>query len=196
MAVSKDKLGMLSDPAVYAEAGIERKWRVLRVFGNQCEVVAYHDARDVQKLLDYVCGPENWANEAMNINGKLYMSVSINVQDEGWISKTDVGTESNVEKVKGEASDALKRAAVMWGIFRNLYDLETVILPVRGKTPLTQNGKELKTPAQLSAYCNGLNTEMGKLMQIYIAFEKEFRADAKALAAMTEIKNFLGRVRE
>lgn len=194
--IAKEKLQMLSDPAVYAEAGIERKWRVLRVFGNQCEAVAYQDSRDVQKVLDYVCGPENWANEAMNINGKLYMSVSVNVEEVGWISKSDVGTESNIEKIKGEASDALKRAAVMWGVFRNLYDTETIILAVKGKTPCTHTGKELKTGAQLSAYCNGVNTSMGLLMRLYVAFEAEFKADAKALAAMTEIKNFLNRVKE
>jgi hypothetical protein len=196
MSIPKERLSLLSDPAIYAEAGIERKWRVLRVFGNQCEVVAYQDARDVQKVLDYVCGPENWANEAINLNGKLYMSVSINVTDEGWISKSDVGTESNVEKVKGEASDALKRAAVMWGVFRNLYDLETVILPAKGKTPVTAGGKELKTPAQLSAYCNGMNTGIGLLMRLYMSFEAEFKASKDAMSAMSTIKNFLNGIRE
>jgi hypothetical protein len=147
-------------------------------------------------VLDYVCGPENWANEAINLNGKLYMAVSINVTDEGWISKSDVGTESNVEKVKGEASDALKRAAVMWGVFRNLYDLETVILPVKGKTPVTTGGKELKTPAQLSAYCNGMNTGIGLLMRLYMSFEAEFKASKEAMTAMSTIKNFLNGIRE
>ena len=37
----------------------------------------------------------------------------------------DCGTESNVEKQKGEASDAFKRAAVQFGIGRDLYNLPT-----------------------------------------------------------------------
>ena len=36
----------------------------------------------------------------------------------------DCGTESNVEKQKGEASDAFKRAAVHFGIGRDLYNLD------------------------------------------------------------------------
>ena len=38
-----------------------------------------------------------------------------------WISKQDVGVESNTEKEKGQASDAFKRACVNWGIGRELY---------------------------------------------------------------------------
>jgi hypothetical protein len=42
----------------------------------------------------------------------------------GIVSKMDCGTESNVEKQKGEASDAFKRAAVQFGIGRDLYNLD------------------------------------------------------------------------
>lgn len=37
------------------------------------------------------------------------------------MSKQDVGTESNTEKEKGQASDAFKRAGFNWGIGRELY---------------------------------------------------------------------------
>ncbi len=37
----------------------------------------------------------------------------------GWW--TDVGTESNTEKEKGQASDSFKRACFNWGIGRELY---------------------------------------------------------------------------
>ena len=39
------------------------------------------------------------------------------------VSKTDVGTESNVEQQKGEISDAFKRCAVHYGLARDLYNL-------------------------------------------------------------------------
>jgi hypothetical protein len=41
---------------------------------------------------------------------------------EEWIWKQDVGTESNTEKEKGQASDAFKRACFNWGIGRELYE--------------------------------------------------------------------------
>jgi hypothetical protein len=193
--ITKEQISQLSDPAIYAEAGITPKWRILRTFGDKAELVPYQDSRDVQRILDHVCGPENWANEALSLNGKFYMTISIHTQD-GWVSKTDVGTESSIEKTKGEASDAMKRAAVMWGVFRNLYDEDSIVLPVRGKVVLTHNGTALTTPAMISAYCNGLNTSMGKLMSVYKSFEAQFQADKAALAALTTIKNFLTKIEE
>ena len=38
-----------------------------------------------------------------------------------WVCRTDVGSESNVEKAKGLASDSFKRACVNWGIGIELY---------------------------------------------------------------------------
>lgn len=195
MGTTVEQLRKLSDPNTYRELGIEKKWRVMRIFDGFAECVAYQDSRDVQKVLDAVVGPENWANQPLNIQGKQYMELSINVDGE-WITKADVGTESNVEKVKGESSDALKRAAVMWGIFRNLYDGETVILKAKGKTPLTAGGKELKTPAQLSAYANGQNSEMGKLMGIYNGNKSAFDAHPEAMKLLSELKNFLNQIAE
>lgn len=192
MAVEKERLPMLADADTYRECGVNRKWRVLRVYNGQAELVPYYDARDVQKVLDHVLGPENWANEAMNLNGKMYMSISVNIEGEGWVSKSDVGTETNVEAVKGEASDALKRAAVMWGVFRNLYDTDTVTLKAAGKTPLTAGGKELRTPAQLSAYCNGLHSGYGHLVAIY----QDVKDDPEAVKALGILKNKLNTIRE
>ena len=39
-----------------------------------------------------------------------------------WISKQDVGTESNTEKEKGQVSDSFKRACFNLGIGRELYE--------------------------------------------------------------------------
>ncbi len=93
------------------------KWRVQssNQWGANC--VAYIDARDVQDLLDDVCGASNWQVKYEEHKGNLFASIGINV-DGNWIWKSDCGTESNVEAQKGEASDAFKRAAVMWGVGR------------------------------------------------------------------------------
>jgi hypothetical protein len=190
-----DDVRRLSDPATYRELGIEKKWRILRTFGTQCECVPYQDARDVQRVLDAVCGPENWTNEALSVGGKMYMNLGIRIGVD-WVYKTDVGTESNIEKTKGEASDALKRAAVMWGVFRNLYDTDGVILNVKGKTPLTAGGKELKTSAQLSAYCNGLSSSMGHLLGIYNENRLAFESHPDAMKLLTGLKDFLNGIQE
>ncbi len=45
-----------------------------------------------------------------------------------WVSKQDVGTESNAEAEKGQASDAFKRAGFAWGIGRELYDAPFIFI--------------------------------------------------------------------
>lgn len=43
-----------------------------------------------------------------------------------WVTKADGAGDSDVEAEKGAISDALKRAAVKWGIGRYLYDLGNI----------------------------------------------------------------------
>ena len=109
----------------------ERKYRVGNTFtydGKKfANMLCYVDARYVQDKLDEVVGPTNWSSEFIEIKGNLFCKITITFQREDGkydtISKMDCGVESNVEKEKGEASDAFKRAAVMLGIGRDLYDL-------------------------------------------------------------------------
>lgn len=142
---------------------LEPRWRVQSAKG-QAICVAYVDARAVQQLLDDVCGPENWQNTYDAETGVA--SIGINV-DGDWMWKSDVGTESNIEGVKGKASDAFKRAAVLWGIGRNLYTIGEVVLPTSGKYAATKQGTALVTGKQLTDYINGLSTECSLLMQVY-----------------------------
>ncbi|NQX93095.1 MAG: hypothetical protein HRT74_13400 [Flavobacteriales bacterium] len=97
------------------------KWRVQSSKGGNSLCVAYVDSRDVQKKLDEVCGIENWQSRHKEEKGNLFCEIGVFVNDR-WIWKSDVGTESNIEKQKGEASDSFKRAAVMWGLGRFVYD--------------------------------------------------------------------------
>lgn len=86
-----------------------------------CSLLMYKNARVDMTLLDEVVGPENWTRSHEVINDNLFCTVSIRRDNGEWISKQDVGTESNTEKEKGQASDAFKRACVNWGIGRELY---------------------------------------------------------------------------
>lgn len=85
-------------------------------------LLPYKDARCDMKILDETFGVYGWQRTHAVINDNLFCSISIKNPDTGeWISKEDVGTESNTEKEKGEASDAFKRAATNVGIGRELY---------------------------------------------------------------------------
>lgn len=86
-------------------------------------ILAYKDARADMNRLDAVYGNEGWQKKYELINGNLFCSVGVwSSLLNQWIWKQDVGTESNTEKEKGEASDAFKRACFNIGIGRELYD--------------------------------------------------------------------------
>lgn len=89
--------------------------------GKGVSLLMYKNARVDMQLLDEVVGAENWKRSHEVVNGNLFCTVSIRTSDGEWVSKQDVGTESNTEKEKGQASDAFKRACFNWGIGRELY---------------------------------------------------------------------------
>lgn len=88
-------------------------------------LLLFKDARADMKLLDESVGAANWDCEYSEIGGRLYCTVGIYCMlvdgSMHWVYKQDVGTESNMEAEKGQASDAFKRACVKWGIGRELY---------------------------------------------------------------------------
>ena len=91
--------------------------------GGYATILAYKDARVDMKRLDDVYGVECWQKKYELIDNHLFCSVGIwSVALNQWIWKQDVGTESNTEKEKGEASDAFKRACFNLGIGRELYE--------------------------------------------------------------------------
>lgn len=100
-------------------------WRAqtLNREGTSAMALAYIDARDVMDRLDAVCGPENWQDSYSETpKGRLICTLSIRIGDE-WIYKSDGAGDTDVEGDKGAISDALKRAAVKWGVGRYLYDM-------------------------------------------------------------------------
>jgi hypothetical protein len=99
-------------------------------------VVPYVDNRAIQDRLDEVCGPDGWYNKFEYPTEKaVNCGISIKFQEEGWITKWDGAQETNIEAVKGGLSNAMKRAAVQWGIGRYLYKLEAVIVTPVDKKP-------------------------------------------------------------
>jgi hypothetical protein len=103
------------------------KYKPQMVKNNRALAMAYIDARLIQDRLDTVVGVENW-EDAYKIlpDGSVMCRLRIKLGDR-WISKTDVGSPSEQpdvgDRLKAAFSDALKRAAVKFGIGRYLYRL-------------------------------------------------------------------------
>lgn len=89
--------------------------------------LAYIDARDVMDRLDEVVGASNWQCKYESVNGIMMCSIGIYIGDQ-FIWKCNGAGETAVEGEKGACSDAFKRAAVLWGIGRYLYEVENVWL--------------------------------------------------------------------
>lgn len=105
-------------------------------------ILLYKDARVDMNILDETVGDMNWQREHSVVNGNLYCTISIwDEVKEQWISKSDVGTESNTEKEKGQASDSFKRAGFNWGIGRELYSAPFVYIQLDKSEYIEKNGK-------------------------------------------------------
>lgn len=103
--------------------------------GKGLSLLLYKDARCDARILDETVGADNWECKFYESKGTLFCSVSIRC-DRGselnfaeWVRKDDAGSPSNMEAVKGEASDAFKRACFKWGIGRELYTAPFIWIP-------------------------------------------------------------------
>ena len=95
-------------------------------------ILLYKDARVDMNILDETVGAMNWQRGHSVIDGNLYCTISIwDETKEQWVAKSDVGTESNTEKEKGQASDSFKRAGFNWGIGRELYTAPFVYITLQ-----------------------------------------------------------------
>ena len=108
------------------------KWRLGATNKEKSKGIglAYIDARDVTKRLDDTCGAENWQRKLTRCGGGFTCSVGIRMNGE-WIWKDDAAGDTQVEPVKGGASDAFKRAAAAWGVGRYLYYLPNVWVAIK-----------------------------------------------------------------
>ncbi len=132
MNVNDEILKQLREPLSEKQVS----WRVGATNADKTrgQALPYIDNRIVQNRLDDVVGPSNWKNryeEVIVDNRLLAVRCIISVKTDGeWVDKEDAAhldessTSSNARELagKGVYSDAMKRAAVQWGIGRYLYD--------------------------------------------------------------------------
>ena len=89
-------------------------------------VLAYVTNRAIMDRLDEIVGPENWTNDfTQSPNGGVLCTLGVRIEDDTWVYKTDGADNTEIERVKGGLSNAMKRAGVQWGIGRYLYKLPT-----------------------------------------------------------------------
>ena len=116
----------------------EIKWRAGATTKDKkkCIALCYIDARAVMRRLDEVIGQEHWSTRLILGEGRYVceLSLFVPVTEAGktysqWIAKSDAAGDTEFEGAKGGASDAFKRAAVQWGIFRYGYEMESPWVP-------------------------------------------------------------------
>lgn len=103
---------------------------------------SYVDARDVENRLDEVVGPDGWSDEyevvdpqRMGIKCRLTV-LGVYKEGVGYPNNAVGSTRESEEPGKDAESDALKRAAVKFGIGRHLYD----------EKPTRSNGNRPQAP--------------------------------------------------
>lgn len=113
--------------------------RIATINEKGMTLLLYKDARCDMNILDETVGSYNW----QRLHSRDNANCTVQIWDEDkkqWISKEDVGTESNTEAVKGLASDSFKRACFNWGIGRELYSAPFIWLPA-DKCSINKNDK-------------------------------------------------------
>jgi hypothetical protein len=170
------------------------RWRIQAKYPKTgkktyCIIIPYIDARMVQERFDQAFGAENWQNTYNPEDGSGSISVKINGE---WVTKSDVGVESQSDGIKGRASDAFKRSAVLWGVGRDLYLVGQKTLHLNDKEiPISEDGKiELRTPTAITNYMNKMSTSVGLLYQI-CNLNKNLQVDDNFMELLKQLKEYV-----
>lgn len=113
----------------------EIEWRVGATNKDKSMGLAlpYVTNKAIQNRLDEVFGVFGWKNEFKEWKGNSQLC-GISIWDEDkheWLTKYDGADDTNMEATKGGLSDAMKRAAVQFGIGRYLYKLDSIWVPLK-----------------------------------------------------------------
>ena len=175
---------------------------------NKCTLLLYKDARRDRRILDETVGPENWQCEYYEVNGATFCRVGINTEN-GWIWKSDCGSESNIEKEKGLASDAFKRACFRWGIGVELYSTPKIKLQApdkwyyNDKFNMTFSVKEFNAEGENITRLKIVD-KFGNVVYSLPAEEKDEREyvedteerDDNVATILEDLSNFCGRIKK
>jgi hypothetical protein len=117
----------------------EIEWRVQSVTSTgKMIVVPYINNRCVMQRFDSAFGPTNWTSEFREITNGFICRLTVHYTDDHeavlkTIYREDGASKTNIEPEKGGISDAMKRAAVQFGLGRCLYDYPKVFIECNEK---------------------------------------------------------------
>jgi len=107
----------------------EIEWRIQNSRNGKTIVVPYINNRAVMERFDEAFSPDGWKNEFERWGNGGGVKCGLSVLCDGqWVTKFDGADETNIEPTKGGFSDSMKRAAVQWGLGRDLYDYPRVMI--------------------------------------------------------------------
>lgn len=119
--------------------------------------LAYIDARDVMERLDEIVGIGKYQVIHPHANGKTSCRIGIKI-DEEWVWKENGAGDSAMDAEKGAFSDSFKRAAVLWGIGRYLYDVPNIWVDLDDYGKI-KNPKDPKLMKALEQAAKGIRGE-------------------------------------
>jgi hypothetical protein len=156
------------------------KFKPGAVNANRALALPYVDCRVIQDRLDEVLGVDGWQDDYECLpDGSVVCKLRLRLGAE-WITKVDVGGPSEQpdggDRIKAAFSDALKRAAVKFGIGRYLYRLPTAWVD------WDPGKKRFARPPQLPAPANGNGITADQWEQLKAALKECGIAERKLLA--------------
>jgi hypothetical protein len=111
----------------------EIEWRVQQQTSTgKLIIVPYINNRCVMQRFDAAFGPTNWTSEFREITNGFICRLTVTV-DKKTVYREDGASKTNIEPEKGGISDAMKRAAVQFGLGRCLYDYPKVMIECQDK---------------------------------------------------------------
>lgn len=132
-------------------------------------LLLYKDARVDMKILDELYTPMGWKRTHRLIGDRLYCLVEVwDKEKKEWVGKEDVGTESNTEAEKGQASDSFKRACFNWGIGRELYTAPKISVELNEKEYTRDNNSKIRVFATFSVKSIGYDEKTRTISSLEI----------------------------
>lgn len=153
------------------------------------------DPRIIMDKLDEKFGPLGWKKESTleDLNGVKVMKCTLSVKDEAgnWISRDDhsggaAWAESQESKVMD--ADALRRAAVQFGVGRELYTFKNIVTTLKDKS-----GNDVLRFFPVKNGDNEIYRSTDELYVEQISYDKNYRIDALSIknASLGNIRVFL-----
>jgi len=175
----------------------------------------YVTNRAIQNRLDEVFGVGGWSNEYKQAGDGWLCGITARFKDEKGeiytLTKWDGASSTHIEPLKGGLSDAMKRAAVQWGIGRYLYDLEPVWCKTTGDKKYPKNSEpnklrvgvqgsttkrqEKETVSEMEADTDEIvksilnATSIEELRALFTNAIKQHKNDTKAIERITAAKD-------